>query len=177
MRLAGFRRRNLALTVLASLLLVLWVLAPTLGIPVPSWVFLAGAIVVVVVNVGLNFLLVRSIRSDAANVVAAHPGAVVFPSGIASWSQGQPAERESVVAVVADRQGLSFRDHRDREVLLVSAGSILSLELAPLDPRARFRPFRIETIDRGTIDFTGPAGPDAQVDAVVALRSALGRAR
>ena len=51
----------------------------------------------------------------------------------------------------------------------------MSLELAPLEPRSRFRPFRVTTIDGATIDFTGPAGQDAQVDAVVALRTALGR--
>jgi hypothetical protein len=79
-----------------------------------------------------------------------------------------------VIAVAADRRGLSFRDHDDREVLLVPPERILSLELAPLVPGQGLRPLRATTID-GAIDFTGPAGPDAQVDAVVALREALGR--
>ena len=56
------------------------------------------------------------------------------------------------------------------------ADRIISLELAPLQPRARFRPFRVTTIDGATIDFAGPSHPDQQVDAVVALRTALGRA-
>ena len=60
-------------------------------------------------------------------------------------------------------------------MLLVPADSILSLELAPLVPRSPVRPFRVTTIDGGTYDFTGPMGQDAQVDAVVALRRALGR--
>lgn len=172
MRFTRLRRISLIITVAVLLFAVAWI-AGWISIPPPLFaVVVVGAIAV---NIGLTFWTVRRIREDSLRVVAAHPDAVAFPSGIASWPGVERVERENVVAVAADARGLSFRDHDDHEVFLVPPDRIMSLELAPLVPRSRFRPFRVTTIDGATIDFTGPAGQDAQVDAVVALRSALGR--
>lgn len=175
MRWARARRRNIFFFGLEALLLAAWGFGPALGLPVPSWVFLVGALVVPVISILLTLSTFRAMHYEAVRVVAAHPGQVAFASGISSWPGVDRAERESVIVVAADRRGLSFRDHDDREVLLVPPDRIMSLELAPLDPRAGFRPFRVTTID-GSIDFSGPTKPDDQVDTVVALRTALGRA-
>jgi hypothetical protein len=174
-RFTRLRRISLILTVAVLLFAVAWIAGPSTGISIPTPLFVAVAVGAIAVNIGLTLWTVRRMREDSLRVVAAHPDAVAFPSGIASWPSTDRAERESIVAVAADARGLSFRDHDDREVLLVPSDRIMSLELAPLVPRSRFRPFRVTTIDGDTIDFTGPPGPDAQVDAVVALRSALGR--
>jgi hypothetical protein len=170
------RRTSLILTVAVLLFALAWIAGPSLGLAIPTPLFVAVAVGAVAVNMGLTFWTVRRMREDSLRVAAAHPDAVAFPSGIAAWPGTDRSERESVVAVAADGRGLSFRDHDDREVFLVPPDRILSLELAPLEPRSRFRPFRATTIDGATIDFTGPASPDAQVDAVVAMRAALGRA-
>ena len=81
-------------------------------------------------------------------VVAAHEGSVAFPTGVLSWPGTDRDERESVIVVVADERGLSFRDHDDREVRLVPADRIMSLDLAPLVPRSPVRPFRATTVGR-----------------------------
>jgi hypothetical protein len=173
-RFARYGRRRLVLSILFVLWLALWVFGPSVGVVIPFEVFMAGAALLVIVSLVLLILSLRAMRTDASRVLAAHPGEVAFPTRVSSWP-GDRADRDGVIVVVADRRGLSFRDHADREVLLVPADRILSLELAPLVPRAPLRPFRVTTID-GDIDFSGPMTPDAQVDAVVALRQALGRA-
>jgi hypothetical protein len=175
-RFTRLRRVSLIITVAVLLFAVAWVAGPSMGISIPTPLFVTVAVGAIAVNIGLTLWTVRRMREDSLRVVAAHPDAVAFPSGIASWWATDRAERESIIAVAADARGLSFRDHDDREVLLVPPDHIMSLELAPLEPRSRLRPFRVTTTDGATIDFTGPAGQDAQVDAVVALRTALGRA-
>ena len=175
MRWARFRRWNVLFTVALIVLLAAWGFGPQIGLTVPFPAFALGAALLMVLNFGLLFWTFRLMRLDSARVLAAHPDSTAFASGITAWPTGDRAERESVIAVVADRRGLSFRDHEDREVIMLPADRIMSLELAPLEPRARLRPFRVTTIDGGTFDFTGPMKPDAQVDAVVALREALGR--
>ncbi|MEO5921496.1 MAG: hypothetical protein ABIQ01_10195 [Pseudolysinimonas sp.] len=173
MRWARFRRLNWFFTIVLLLLVAAWAFGPQLGLVVPlAAVFVVG-LVLFGLNIALVFRTLRLIRADAARVVAAHPGEVAFPSQLISWLGGARTERDSVVAITADRRGLSFRDQDDREVLLVEPERIMSLELAPLEPR-RVRPFRVTTID-GVIDFSGPAKPDEQVDAIVALRTAIGR--
>lgn len=168
------RRWNIALVGVGALLIAAWVLGSIIRLPVPAWFFVIGALVVFAINTFVTLWTFRAMRADAARVLSAHSGSVAFPVTIVSWPGAERAERESVIVVAADLRGLSFRDHDDREVLLVPPDRIMSLELAPLEPRARFRPFRVTTID-GAIDFSGPAKPDEQVDAVVALRTALGR--
>lgn len=174
MKFARFRRRSLIVFLLLAASIVTWAFGPQLGLTIPFGVFVAGALLLVAVNILLLVQLVREVRADATRVLAAHEGSVAFPSGVTAWPGTDRAERESVIVVVGDERGLSFRDHADREVQLVPADRIMSLELAPLAPRSPLRPFRVTTID-GTYDFTGPMKPDAQVDAVVALRQALGR--
>jgi hypothetical protein len=175
-RWARFRRINVALTIVVALLLVAWLFGPALGLPGPSFGFAIAALAVIGINTALGLWTFRAMRADATRVLAAHAGSVVFPTTITSWPQLERAEFQSAIALVAEPRGLSFRDHEDHEVQLVPADRIMSLELAPLEPRARFRPFRVTTIDGATIDFSGPSSPDAQVDAVIALRTALGRA-
>jgi hypothetical protein len=174
-RWARLRRLNIAVTVTIVLLLAAGIVGPALGLPIPWPVVFVIGVLVVGANTAFAFWTFRAMRADATRVVAAHSGSVAFPTTITSWPQLDKAERESAIALVAEPRGLSFRDQDDREVQLVPADRIMSLELAPLEPRARFRPFRVTTIDGATIDFSGPSSPDQQVDAVVALRTALGR--
>jgi hypothetical protein len=84
-------------------------------------------------------------------------------------------QRARVVVVLADAGGLSFRDAADAEVVRIDAGRILSIELASLAQRRPVRPAVVTTID-GAFEFTVGLTPDQLVDAVVALRTALGRA-
>lgn len=175
MRWARFRRINLVVTVLIVLLIVAWVLGPAIALPIPSFVFAIAALALVAVNLTVAFSTLRAMRADSARVVGAHPDSVAIPSVITSWPQLERDERASIIAVAADHRGLSFRDHDDREVRLIPADHVMSVELAPLEPRARFRPFRVMTVEGETIEFSGPLKPDDQVDAVVALRTALGR--
>ncbi len=175
MKFARFRRRSLIVFLLLAAWIVVWAFGAEFGLAIPFGVFVVGAFLLVAVNIFLLVALLREVRADATQVLAAHEGDVAFPSGVTSWPGADRDERESVIVVVGDERGLSFRDHDDREVLLVPADEIMSLELAPLAPRSPVRPFRVTTIDGRTFDFTGPLRPDAQVDAVVALRQALGR--
>jgi hypothetical protein len=153
-----------------------WAFGPTLGLNVPIDVLVYGTLILVVAIPVLFLWTVRRMRADGARLLAAHEGSAAFLSGIAAWPGENRAVRQRVIAVVASRAGLSFRDHEDVEVLAVPADRILSLELAPFQLRRGVRPFRVTTIDGETIEFTGPFMGDDLVDAVVALRTALGRA-
>jgi hypothetical protein len=115
------------------------------------------------------------LRGAWGRVTAAHDGEIVFPTLIVRWPQSVRSLRNAVIAFVVTRTGISLRDRHDREVLLLAADDILSIELAPLT-RSAFRPLRVTTIDQGEIDFAmSQVRPDDQVDAVVAVRTALGR--
>ena len=173
MKFARFRRRSLIAFILFGAWILAWALGPEVGLTIPFGVFIAVVLLLIAVQVFLMVRLVFEARADVNRVVAAHEGSLAIPTGVVSWPGDDRAERESVIVVVADGSGLSFRDHDDREVLLVPANEILSVELAPLAPRSPIRPFRVRT-GGGTFDFTGPMKADAQVDAVVALRQALG---
>lgn len=175
MNLARYGRLRLLIGVLLVVWVAVWVFGPNFGIVIPFEPFIAIEILIVVGGYVLLLLAVRAIRSDAKRVVAAHPDAVAFPTSVSSWPGTDRADRESVIVVVGDRRGLSFRDRADREVLLVPPDRIMSVELAPFVPLSASRPFRVTTVD-GTFDFNGPRNSEAQVDAVVALRRALGRA-
>ncbi len=175
MKFARFRRRSLIVFLLLAAWILVWAFGPEIGLVYPPGTFLMGVLVLIGVGILLLVLLVREVRADATRVLAAHEGSVAFPSGVTSWPGTDRAERESVIVAVGGARGLSFRDHDDREVLLVPADRIMSVELAPLAPRSPVRPFRVTTIDGGTYDFTGPVKPDAQVDTIVALRQSLGR--
>lgn len=115
------------------------------------------------------------LRGAWRRVVDAHEGAVVFPTLVVRWPQSARRTRGAVIAFVVDRAGISLRDRDDREVLLLAADGILSIELGPLT-RSAFRPLRVTTIDNGELDLAmSQVRPDDQVEAVVAVRSALGR--
>jgi hypothetical protein len=159
---------------LLAVWIVVWALGPAIGLAIPFEVFVPGALLIVAASIVLLIRLMSEIRADVTRVVASHEGSVVFPTTVLSWPGDDRTERESVIVVVADERGLSFRDHEDREVLLLPADRVMSLDLAPLVPRSPVRPFRAKTVD-GVFDFSGPMRPDAQVDAVVAMRQALGR--
>lgn len=175
MRLARLRLISRTVLIVVVVLAIVWVLGPAVGVALPTPVFIAILVGGLLANFGLVFWSFRRMRADAANVLAAHEGAVAFGTAIIAWPAAVRAERERAIVLVADEGGLSFRDHEDREVLLVPADHILSLELAPLVPRARLRPFRVTTIDGMTVDFAGSPTVDGQVDQIVALRTALGR--
>jgi hypothetical protein len=115
------------------------------------------------------------LRGAWRRVVGAHAGEVVFPTLVVRWPQSPSRLRGSVIAFVIDSTGISLRDRLDREVLLMPAAGIVSIELGPLT-RSAFRPLRVTTIDHGEVDFAmSQVRPDDQVDAVVAVRTALGR--
>ena len=115
------------------------------------------------------------LRGAWRRVTEAHAGSVVYPTLIVRWPQSARRIRTAVIAFVVDGAGISLRDRDDREVLLLPADGILSIELGPLT-RSAFRPLRVTTIEQGEIDFAmSQVHPDDQVDAVVAIRTALGR--
>ncbi len=173
MRFARFRRQTVVVMILLGAWILAWAFGPEVGLTVPFGIFIAGALLIVAVSAVLLVRLMVAVRGDALRVVAAHEGAVAFPTTVVSWPGDDREERESVIVVVGDERGLSFRDHDDREVRLVPPDRVMSVDLAPLAPRSPFRPFRAKTVD-GVFDFSGPSKPDAQVEAVVALRAALG---
>ena len=133
------------------------------------------AVVLAALAAGMWFVLRNAGRSREAlaRIREAHAGAAVLPTALFE-GPASPPERARVIAVVADRRGLSFRDRLDAEVLRVDADVILSLELAPLAPRGP-RPARLERIDGPPLAFWAGATPDQQLDTIVALRTALGR--
>jgi hypothetical protein len=174
----GYRRASLALTlaVVPLEILAFVLLLPALGAGITIAVMVIIAAAFAVASFLVLFRGVRELTAAQGRIALAHPGALVVLSGASGWAGATPAARASVIAVVADRNGLSLRDRLDGEVHLVPADGILSVELAPLNPRSAFRPLRVSTIDGSTIDIIGPLKPDEQVDAVVTLREALGRA-
>jgi hypothetical protein len=172
MRFARFRRQTVIVMVVLGVWILVWAFGPEVGLAIPFGTFVPVALLIVAVSVVLLIRLMIAVRGDALRVVAAHQGAVAFPTTVISWPGDDREERESVIVVVGDERGLSFRDHDDREVRLVPADRLMSLDLAPLVPRSPVRPFRAKTVD-GVIDFSGTGRPDAQVEAVMALRGAL----
>ncbi len=174
MRFARFRKQIVVVMAVLGAWILAWALGPEVGLIIPFEVFTAGTLILVGVSFVMLVRLLLAARADVARVVAAHEGAVAIPTTVMSWPGDERAERERVIVAVADERGLGFRDHEDREVLLVPADRILSLDLAPLVPRSPVRPIRAKTVE-GTIDFSGPARPEQQVETVVAMRKALGR--
>jgi hypothetical protein len=142
-----------------------------------TWYAVLGLVVLalVVVSVVVASSLVRRSVDGVRRVREAHPGEVVLATGLIEAEGPASVRRAAVVAVVADRPGLSFRDARDDEVLMVPAESILSLELAPLNPRSRMRPLRVEHLGGAPIVFWAGTTEDQQLESVIALRTALGR--
>lgn len=99
-----------------------------------------------------------------------------YPAVLLQLEGARMRDRARVRLVAADRDGLSFRTRKDVEVVRVAADRILSIELAPLDPRNRLRPARAALADGAPVEFWIGNDPDRQAEIIVALRTALGRA-
>jgi hypothetical protein len=151
------------------------VLASSFFLPGYRGVLILVAGVLIVANFAYTFWWLRWERSQAQAVVDAHPGQTALVAGLATREGSSRAERARVVAVVADRRGLSLRDRHDVEVQHLAADRILSIELGPLVPR-RARPVRIQLIDGAPVELWAGADENRLLDTVVALRTALGRA-
>ena len=161
-----------ALFALAALVLVV---VGLVVLKLPGWIVLGLALALLAINVVASSLILRSEREAIRRVLAAHPDQLAMATAVVAWPSGDPALRRRVVALVADRSGISLRDRSDAEVVLLAADRILSIDMAP-QTRMAFRPFRIQTVEHGTLDLAmSQLRPDDQVDAVVALRGAVGR--
>ena len=143
-----------------------------------TWYAIAGLVVLglVVLAILLGAVRLRVLMRGIRDVRAAHPGELVIATGLMEAEGWSAAQRVPVIAVVANADGLSFRDRADHEVLMVPSDEILSLELSPLNPRSRTRPVRVERLSGGPVAFLAGSTPDEQVEAIIALRSTLGRA-
>lgn len=116
------------------------------------------------------------LRSAWTRILAAHDGEFVLPTLVVAWPDSDKAVRRGVVAMIVDAHGISLRDRRDREVALLPADGILSIELAPLT-RSAFRPLCVTTLGHGTVDLAmSQVRPDDQIDVVLRVRAAVGRA-
>lgn len=116
------------------------------------------------------------LRSAWRRVLAAHEGEFVLPTLVVGWPDSDARVRRAVIAMIPDERGISLRDRRDREVALLPADGILSIELAPLT-RSAFRPLRVTTLGQGTVDLAlSQVRPDDQIDVVMRVRAAVGRA-
>jgi hypothetical protein len=123
-----------------------------------------------------EFLARLRMRGDPGRaVIAAHPGETVLATGLIALEGSAVVDRARVVAVLAQRSGLSFRDRTDAEVLAVPADRILSVELAPLNPRSALRPARVALIDGPPVEFYAGVREEQQLETVLAIRQALGR--
>lgn len=112
-------------------------------------------------------------RRAIEKLLSAHPGETILPTLLLAAPGSGRLQRARVLAVLAGAGGLSFRDAADAEVMRIEPDRILSIELASLAQRRPIRPAVVATID-GAFEFTVGLTPDQLVDAVVALRTALG---
>ena len=118
---------------------------------------------------------VRTQRRQTVSVLAAHPGEVAVPARLFVASGTTAGQRGRTLVLLADRGGLSFRDGADEEVVGIAADRIMSVEFAPLNFRSAVRPARVALLDGAPVDFFLGVPADAQAEAVVAIRTALGR--
>jgi hypothetical protein len=130
--------------------------------------------VLVLAAMGTQLLRFRAEARTLAQLVAAHAGQTARATAVREFPGVDRRDLLRVALVVADREGLSFRDLRDVEVVRLPADRILTVELAPLQPRQPFRPAVVTTLD-GPVRFTVGATSDQQLDGIVAIRTALGR--
>jgi hypothetical protein len=117
----------------------------------------------------------RAMQEGGEAVVAAHPDETVLQTRLFALPGASELARARVVALIAAADGLSFRDLADTEVLRVDSDRILAVEIAPLTSGAAVRPARVTLLDGGHAEFWIGSTPDEMVDAVVAIRTALGR--
>jgi hypothetical protein len=159
----------------ASTLVILASVAAVFLVPKSvQWV----ALIICLALIGANFARVlwgfREERRRAEAIVAAHPGETAFGTGLIALDEVSASDKARVVAVIVTKNGLSFRDRDDAEVGQVAAARILSIELAPLEPR-KIRPAIVTLIDGAPVRFYVGGGPDQQAEAILAIRTALGR--
>jgi hypothetical protein len=116
------------------------------------------------------------LRSAWTRVLAAHEGEFVLPTLVVHWPGAERRLRARVIAMLVDARGIALLDRQGGEAALLAADGILSVELAPLT-RSAFRPLRVTTLGQGTVDLAlSQVRPDDQIDVVLRIRSALGRA-
>lgn len=116
------------------------------------------------------------LQSAWKRVLAAHEGEFVLPTLVVHWPDAERRLRARVIAMLVDERGIALLDRQGGEAALLDAGSILSVELAPLT-RSAFRPLRVATLGQGTVDLAlSQVRPDDQIDVVLRVRAALGRA-
>lgn len=138
-----------------------------------NWV-LASVLVLALAAVAVQLLRFRARARALAHLVDAHAGEVARPTAVREFPGVDGRDLRRVVLVVAGPQGLSFRDLTDAEVARMPADRILSVELGPLQQRQLSRPAVVTTLD-GPVRFTVGLTEDQQLDAIVAIRAALGR--
>jgi hypothetical protein len=116
------------------------------------------------------------LQSAWKRVLAAHEGEVVLPTLVVHWPDAERRLRARVIAMLVDDRGIALLDRQGAEAALLAADSVLSVELAPFT-RSAFRPLRVTTIGQGTVDLAlSQVRPDDQIDVVMRVRAALGRA-
>jgi hypothetical protein len=140
-----------------------------------QWIALIVAVLLILANVGEQLLQFRAEARAVTALIAAYPETMARPTSLTTFGDLRRPQLQRVGVVFADRSGLSFRTPSDAEVARVDADRILSIELAPLDRRVPIRPAVVTTIDGSPVAFTVGANQDAQAEAIVALRKALGR--
>jgi hypothetical protein len=138
-----------------------------------SWVLLT-ALVLLLAVVAVQLLRFRARVRAVARLVEAHAGATARPTSLRESPGLDARGLRRVVLLVAGREGLSFRDLQDVEVVRIPADRILSVELGPLQQRQAFRPAVVSTLD-GPLRFTVGLSEDQQLDGIIAIRTALGR--
>jgi hypothetical protein len=134
----------------------------------------AAAIIFAAANIATQFWVFRTERRQVEGVLAAHEGETVIGTGLLSFDHIPTADRARVRAVIAARDGLSFRDANDVEVAQLAASRIMSVELAPLEPR-KVRPAVVTLIDGAPVRFFVGGSDDQQAQNIMAIRAALGR--
>lgn len=139
-----------------------------------KWAVVVLTVLLIGANYARAFAGFREERAAVTAFVARHPGETAIATGLAEYEEVSRADRQRVIGVVVDRGGLSFRDRADVEVAHVSENRVLSIDLAPLRPRSASRPLLVTLADGPPVAFWVGNQPDQQVDAVVAVRAALG---
>ena len=140
-----------------------------------QWIAIVFAVLLIIASTSELLLQLRTEGAAVRRIIAAHPEATAQPTSLLVFDGVTRIDRLSVGVVLADRGGLSFRNRADVEVARVPADRILSLELAPHNPRVPLRSAVVATIDGSPVEFTVGAKPDDQAEAIVAIRTALGR--
>ena len=150
------------------------VVAVVLNVPGALTPGLVIVTVLVLAAMAAQLLRFRAEARALARLVDAHAGEVARATAVREFPGADVRDLRRVVLLVASRDGVSFRDLQDSEVMRIPADRILSVELGPLQQRQLVRPAVVTTLD-GEARFTVGITEDQQLDAIVAIRTALGR--